>query len=101
GVSVSSSEVNRYHQNFREFIATNEALPTHPHVEIVKELQACATRTQLAQFAKEHGYALPRTQGKSNKEVKELLLHAVVNEQTTAPAPDEGEYIKPDSLTED
>ena len=101
GVSVSSSEANRYYTNYREFISSNEALPTHPQVEIVKELQACATRAQLTQFAKEHGYALPRMQGKSNKEVKELLLHAVVNEQVTPPAADPEEYVKPDSLTED
>lgn len=101
GVSVSATEVNRYYQNYREILAENEELPTHPQVEVVKELQACATRTQLTQFAKEHGYEMPNAKGKSNKEVKELLLHAVVNEQMTAAPPAADEYVKPDSLTED
>ncbi len=99
GVSISASEAGRYHTNYREFVATNSPLPTHPHVEIVRDLQACSTRKQLTEFAQEHNYAMPKAQGKNNKELKELLLHAVINQQVAAPAPDD--YQKPSSLQMD
>ena len=100
GVTVSASEVNRYYTNYREFVANNEPLPVHPKVEVVKELQACATRPQLTQFAADHGFELPNAKGKSNKEVKELLLHAVINAEIAAVA-DDDDYVKPSTLTED
>lgn len=99
GLSLSASEVGKYWNNYKQLVAENEALPTHPRVEVVRELQACATRKQLTEFAEEHGINMPKAQGKTVKELKELLLNAVVNQQQVAPAADE--YVKPATLTHD
>jgi hypothetical protein len=100
GIPVSATEVSRYWTNYREMVAENTELPSHPNVEVVRELQALSTRKQMEDFVEEHDLKLPATKGKSLKELKSLLLHAIIGQQIT-PAADPGEYKKPSSLTMD
>lgn len=99
GTSVSASEVSRHWSNYRNIISENGDLPTHPQVEIVRELQSLGTRKQLEEFAADHDLGVPKAKGKSIKEFKELLLHSVIHQMPAPPAADE--YTKPDSLMED
>lgn len=103
GIRLSATEVGKYWSLYRQSIAENTALPTHPSVEVVRELQACATRKQLTEFSEEHGIEMPRAEGKSVKELKELLLNAVINQHALAPEPDKSEngYTKPKTLMMD
>lgn len=100
GIPISSGEVGRYWTNYREMVAENSDLPSHPQVEVVRELQALSTRKQMEEFASEHDIRLPNTKGKSVKELKSVLLHQVIGQQV-APAHDPGEYKKPDTLMMD
>lgn len=98
GVRISASETGKYWSNYRQMMAENVELPSHPKVTVVQELQACATRAQLTEFAAEHGVNMPKAEGKSVKELKELLLNAVINAHQIAPADD---YVKPRTLMQD
>lgn len=88
GIRLSQSEVGKYWSSNRQMLAENAPFPTHPHVEVVRELQSCATRKQLTEFAQEHGFNLPKADGKSVKELKEALLTAVINQQQLPPKDD-------------
>ena len=48
-----------------QIIGENEPLPTHPKVEVVRELQALTSRKQLEEFAEDHGIGIPKAKGKS------------------------------------
>lgn len=100
GISLSASEVNRYWTNYRQMLSENETLPTHPQMEMVRELQSLSTRKQMEEFAADHGISVPRAKGKTLKEFKELLMHHTINQVGTPPAVD-GEYTKPSTLMED
>lgn len=101
GLSLSASEASRFYTNYRQIIGENEPLPTHPKVEVVRELQALTSRKQLEEFAEDHGIGIPKAKGKSLKELKELLLNSVINQMTTPPAADSSEYVKPATLMHD
>lgn len=100
GITVSAKEVAKYHDVYKQVLAENGELPTHPQVEVVKELQSLATRKQMEEFASDHSIRLPETKGKSLKEVKALLLEQVVNRQTIG-AVDSTDYVKPSTLEQD
>lgn len=97
--SVSQNEVSRYWGNYRSMVATNEALPTHPHMAQVEELQTCTTRKALEEFCSDHDINVKGAKGKTVKELKEQVMHAVVAGQAVPPAADE--YVKPETLTKD
>lgn len=100
GFSVSQNEVSRYWGNYRTMVATNETLPTHPHMAQVEELQSCSTRKSLEEFCADHSIVIKGAKGKTVKELKEQVMHAVVSGQVVPPALDEG-YTKPESLAQD
>lgn len=100
GISISAREVTKYHDIYRQVTAENGTMPTHPQVEVVRELQSLSTRKQMEEFAREQDISLPETKGKSVKEVKALLLEQVVNQQTVPPAADK-DYVKPSTLAMD
>lgn len=99
GLSLSATEASRFYTNYRQIIGENGELPQHPKTEMVRELQSLTSRKQLVEFAEDHDISLPKTKGKSLKELKELLLNNVINQMTTPPAADE--YVKPDTLMQD
>lgn len=105
GVAISASEIGKYWQLFREIKGENSALPRHPNMELVREVQALATRKQLEEYARDLNVPLSKSKGKSLTELKTFLLYTVVNQQTVPAMPVapmvEGEYVKPESLTMD
>lgn len=86
GFSVSQGEVGKYWGNYRSIIANNEELPVHPKVPLVEELQLCTTRKMLEDFCTDHSITIKGAKGKSVKEVKELVMHAVITEQVAPPS---------------
>lgn len=102
GIAVGAPEMSRYWTRYKEIVANNDELPSHPNVELVRELQGLSTRKQLEAFAKDIGADLPNTKGKSLSELKAQLLYTVVNTQN-APLldPEDKPYAKPAGLTMD
>lgn len=101
GVSVSHTEVGKYWQNYRQMIANNEDLPMHPKMELVLELQALSSRQQMERFAADIDMPLPKTKGKGLRELKGMLLYALVNGANMAPAVAADAYVPPKSLAMD
>lgn len=104
GVAVSGPELSKYWARFKELRATNEELPTHPNIELVRELQSLNTRKQLVAFAADIGAPPLEGKGRALSEVKSALLYSIVNQQQ-APmvgvSPDDAVYVKPSTLEED
>jgi hypothetical protein len=106
GIQLSSREAANYYTRYKQIKAENSELPSHPNVELVRELQGLTTRKQLEAFATDIGVAIPPTKGKALSEVKSSLLYAIVN-QNQAPLtsaeskPEKGAYVKPNSLEMD
>lgn len=101
GVPVSASEIGKYWQLYREIKGENGPLPQHPNMELVREVQALATRKQLEEYARDLDVPLSKSKGKSLSELKTFLLYTVVNQQQMPVVPAAGEYTKPASLTMD
>lgn len=99
GLRISASEVGKFWINYRELLAQNDSIPSHPQLEVVRELQGCVTRAQLTEFAKDHGVNMPKAGKVSVGELKELLLNSVIHHLPLPPAPDD--YVKPSTLQED
>lgn len=99
GMRMSAAEVGKFWTNYRELLAQNETIPTHPQLDVVRELQSCVTRAQLVDFAKDHDVNMPKAGKVSVAELKELLLNSVIHHLPLAPAADS--YTKPSTLQED
>lgn len=103
GVQLSSREAGGFWIRYKQIKAENADLPTHPNVELVRELQSLSTRKQLEAFAVDIGVDVPATKGKPLSEVKSAMLYAIVN-QNQAPLETgkaDKAYVKPGSLTMD
>ena len=104
GLQLSARETANYYTRYKQLKSENDALPTHPNVELVRELQGLSTRKQLEAFATDIGVAIPSTKGKALSEVKSALLYAIVNQNQaplSAAKPEKGAYVKPSSLEMD
>lgn len=107
GVDVSGSEASNFWNRYKQIVAENTEFPTHPNVELVRELNGSSTRKQLEQFATDLGIDIRHLKGKSLAQVKSFLLTAVVENKQAPIANDDDdgqgtkEYVKPSSLTED
>jgi hypothetical protein len=104
GVDVTTQEMSNYWNRYKEIIAENSDFPSHPNVELVRELNALSSRKQLEFFAKDLGIDAKQLKGKALAEVKSLLLYQVVNNNQAPSASvvvDDDDYVKPGSLTED
>ena len=105
GIQLSAKETSNYYTRYKQIKAENTELPSHPNVELVRELQGLSTRKQLEAFAVDIGVAIPATKGKALSEVKSTLLYAIVNQNqaplTQASTDDAKGYVKPDSLQMD
>lgn len=101
GVAVSAQETSKYWGLYKQIIGENSSFPTHPNVELVRELQGCATRKQLEQFAGDLSIELPSLKGKSLTEIKSILLYNIINQHQAPLTVDADEYVKPESLTMD
>lgn len=101
GLQISAREVSKYWNLYKQIVAENAEFPTHPNVELVRELQGMSTRKQMEEFAADIGVSVPKTKGKSLAEIKSELLYAIVNQKQSAPVADADDYVKPDSLEQD
>lgn len=104
GIDVTSQEMSGYWNRYKEIIAENSEFPSHPNVELVRELNALSSRKQLEAFAKDMGIDAKQLKGKALAEVKSILLYQVVNSNQApivSTVVDADEYEKPESLTED
>jgi|ADGO01.1.fsa_nt_gi hypothetical protein len=80
GVRLSSGELSKYWDRYREIKYNNESLPTHKHLSLVMELQSLTTRKQLIEFARDIRFPTREVERQpSVKDAKALLLNAVLN----------------------
>lgn len=98
GINVSATEVGKFWTNYRQIVAENSEVPSHPKIEIVRELQSLSTRKQMEDFAEDHGITV-KINSRSLKELKGFLLHQVIGVMNGPVS--EAEYVKPASLMED
>jgi hypothetical protein len=104
GIQLSAKETAKFYDRYKQLKAENSELPSHPNVELVRELQGLSTRKQLEAFALDIGVEIPETKGKALSEVKSTLLYAIVNQNQaplTQSGPVDKAYVKPDSLEMD
>lgn len=107
GVQMGNAERSKYWAGYREIIGSNSEIPTHPNVEIVQELNSISTRRQLEEFARDYDLPYESLKGKSNFELKAVLLSMVINGQqaplimntpdTTKPSKPKGKGASPHS----
>lgn len=106
GVDVSAQETSKYWDRYKQITAENSEFPTHPNVELVRELNGSSTRKQMEQLAADLAIDIRPLKGKSLAQVKAFLLAAIVNNKQAPIADlDDGQdvqdYVKPPTLTED
>lgn len=96
GVKLGAPERTKYWGTYRELVGSNEALPTHPNMVMVQDLQGLTSRDQLEAFAKDHDLTLSAAKGRSNRELKDLLMAQVVNLQAPVKASSTNDTLETD-----
>ncbi len=87
GVRISATELNKYWDEYRDLVAQNADLPTHPNLTLVVDIMGAASKPALFEYADLLGVSRESLSGLTLVACRDRLVAAAARYDSKAPAP--------------
>lgn len=87
GVRITATELNKYWDEYRDLVAANADLPTHPNLTLVVDIMGASSKPALFEYADLLGVSKESLGGLTLAACRDRLVAAAARYDSKAPAP--------------